>query len=195
MPGMLKADAMGSEVAGRSFQRDSGATFTDVFDKMQAADVTDADFAAEVRSVTTRVLMRRSNRALFLGGGQADGGNLSAWNPQPPAGRQQQLREAAAAMLQQALLGLQAGMQPAQPVVEILPRRKPATLSGLTGQVRDVMGRCPALADASEAVASGAATRGRASGEAEPDTKKPRGKVMQVYKRKYVDSLDTGHLV
>ena len=76
---------------------------------------------------------------------------MSAWNPQPPAGRQQQLREAAAAMLQQALLGLQAGMQPAQPVVEILPRRKPATLSGLTGQVRDVMGRCPALADASEA--------------------------------------------
>ena len=104
-----------------------------------------------MRSVTTRVLMRRTNRALFLGGGQADGGNLSAWNPQPPAGRQQQLREAAAAMLQQALLGLQAGMQPAQPVVEILPRRKPATLSGLTGQVRDVMGRCPALADASEA--------------------------------------------
>ena len=143
MPGTLKADVMGSEVAGRSFQRDYGATFTDVFDKMQAADV--------VRSVTTRVLMRRTNRALFLGGGQADGGNLSAWNPQPPAGRQQQLREAAAAMLQQALLGLQAGMQPAQPVVEILPRRKPATLSGLTGQVRDVMGRCPALADASEA--------------------------------------------
>ena len=55
------------------------------------------------------------------------------------------------AMLQRALLGLQAGMQPAQPVVEILPRRKPATLSGLTGLVRDVMGRCPALADASEA--------------------------------------------
>ena len=46
MPGTLKADVMGSEVAGRSFQRDYGATFTDVFDKMQAADV--------VRSVTTR---------------------------------------------------------------------------------------------------------------------------------------------
>ena len=85
-----------------------------------------------------------------LGGGQADGGNRSAWSPQPSVGRQQQLQEAAAAMLQQALLGLQ-GMQPAQPVVEILLRRKPATSSGLTGQVRDVMGRCPALADASEA--------------------------------------------
>ena len=36
MPGTLKADVMGSEVAGRSFQRDYGATFTDVFDKMQA---------------------------------------------------------------------------------------------------------------------------------------------------------------
>ena len=61
-----------------AFQRDYGVTFTDVFDKMQAADITDADFAAEVRSVTARVPMRRTNSALALGG-QADGGNRSAW--------------------------------------------------------------------------------------------------------------------
>ena len=35
---------------------------------MQAADITDADFAAEVRSVTARVPMRRTNSALALGG-------------------------------------------------------------------------------------------------------------------------------
>ena len=156
MPGTLKADAMGSEVAGRSFQRDYGATFTDVFDKMQAADV--------VRSVTTRVLMRRTNRALFLGGGQADGGNLSAWNPQPPAGRQQQLREAAAAMLQQALLGLQASAEKARHFER----------AGALPSAGRRFGGGDGLA------ASGAATRGRASGEAEPDTKKPRGKIMQI---------------
>ncbi|CAJ1329048.1 unnamed protein product [Effrenium voratum] len=40
-----------------AFQRDYGATFTDVCDKMRAADITDADFAAEVRSVTARAEM------------------------------------------------------------------------------------------------------------------------------------------
>ena len=54
-----------------AFQRDYGATFADVFDKTQAADITDADFAAEVRSVTALVPMRRTNSALALGGGQA----------------------------------------------------------------------------------------------------------------------------
>ncbi|CAJ1341584.1 unnamed protein product, partial [Effrenium voratum] len=149
-----------------AFQRDYGATFTDVFDKMQAADITDADFAAE-----------------------ADGGSRSAWAPQHPAGRQQQLQEAAAAMLQQALLGLQ-GIQPAQPVVEILPRRKPG---GLAGRVRDVMGRA-ALADASEAemdarpVARPLAAA--LSGGAEPDTRSaepPRAEVAAAHAGMQVD--------
>ena len=171
-----------------AFQRDYGATFTDVFDKMQAADITDADFAAEVRSVTARAPMRRTNSALALGG-QADGGNRSAWAPQHPARRQQQLQEAAAAMLQQALLGLQ-GVQPAQPVVEILPRRKPG---GLAGRVRDVMGRA-ALADASEAemdarpVARPLAAA--LSGGAEPDTRSaepPRAEVAAAHAGMQVD--------
>ena len=86
-------------------------------------------------------------------------------------------------MLQQSLLGLQAGMQPAQPVVEILPRRKPATLSGLTGQVRNVMGRCPALADASEAEMDArpvARPLAAALAEKPSRTLRPRGKIMQI---------------